>query len=184
MTDTNTKISETKKPAQVEFDVNLFADYNGPRVYTDKRFPNGRIRIYLPAPELNLDNDAVEDILSKYYNKSAQDLLNAGIVQNAYGERDWNNICLRGKEKKELTDSDILANIQKDDGIGPMDADIEVVQDKIRKFFEAAVFTEKRERTPNTTKIVAKKLKAAGVNDISEDEIAAIIAARKAKAAA
>ena len=184
MTDINTseKVAPTKKE-QVEFDVQLFTEYAGPRTYTDKRFPGGRIRIYLPAPVL--DAELLEDankLAMKYYNKSVQDLFDAGIVQNAYGERDWTNISLRGKAKSELTDADILANIQKDDGIGPMDDDIENVTKRVRAFFEAAVFTEKKERVANTTKIVAKKLKSAGIADISDDEIAAIIAARKAKA--
>jgi hypothetical protein len=207
MTDTNTneKVAPTKKE-QVEFDVQLFTEYAGPRTYTDKRFPGGRIRIYLPAPVL--DAELLEDaneLAMKYYNKSVQDLFDAGIVQNAYGERDWTNISLRGKTRPEIVkeskeamkiagveiteasvtswvDEKILDNIQKSDGIGPLDDDIENVTKRIRAFFEAAVFTEKKERVANTTKIVAKKLKSAGIADISDDEIAAIIAARKAKA--
>jgi hypothetical protein len=178
MTENTEKVVETKKKEQIEFDVNLFTDYTGPRVYTDKRFPNGRIRIYLPAPEIDVEDDVNQKCLD-LYNKLAQDLINAGIVQNAYGERDWANICMRGKTRFEITDDEILANIQKDDAIGPLDA--ENVEDRIRAFFEVAVFTEKKDRTPNTAKVVAKKLKTAGINDISDDEIQAIIAARKAK---
>jgi hypothetical protein len=178
MEQTTATVPATKKE-QLEFDVNLFTDYTGPRVSTDKRFPNGRIRIQLPAPEIDVDDDVNQKCLD-LYNKSAQDLINAGIVQNAYGERDWANISTRGKTKSELTDAEILENIQKADGIGDLQA--ENVEDKIRSFFEVAVFTEKKERVANTQKVVAKKLKSAGINDLSDEEIQAIIAARKATA--
>lgn len=184
MTDTNTnEKKEVVKKEQIEFDVQLFTDYVGPRVSTDKRFPGGRIRIYLPSPQVDVEMvDEANELTLKLYNKSVQDLIDAGIVQNAYGERDWANISLRGKTKSELTDANILENIQKADGIGPLDDDIENVTARIRTFFEAAVFTERKERVTSTTKVVAKKLKNAGISDLSDDEIKAIIEARKARA--
>lgn len=181
MTDTNTPKTEEVKKTQIEFDVKLFPDEIGARTYTDKRFPGGRIRIYLPVP--TIDPELIEDadeLTQRLYNKSVQDLIDAGIVQNAYGERDWANLCLRGETKSETTAAKILENIQKPDGLGPLDADIDIVSAKIRTFFEAAVYTEKKERTQDSTKIVAKKLKSAGITTLTDEEIASIIAARKA----
>jgi hypothetical protein len=174
--------TEDKKPELTVFDVNLHEDYDGERVYTDKRFPNGRIRIYLPAPILEVPEE-INKFFQDTYNKDVQALLNAGIVQNAYGERDWDNLKSGSKKISECSDEEILANIQRDPGqggLGPIDG--EDFEDKAREFFEVAVFTEKKERTSDATKVVAKKLKNAGVNTISDEEIAMILAKRAEEA--
>ena len=172
-TNTNTEGTEGKKE-QTIFDINLFTDVVGSRVFTDKRFPGGRIRLGLPAPTLEIDEDT-NDTFKAMYNKDIQALINAGIVQNAYGERDWDILKYGAKKASECTEEEILNNIAQ----GLADINSEGFEDKARAFFEAAVFTEKRERTTDATKIVAKKLKSKGLGDITDEEIEAIIARRK-----
>lgn len=170
--------STNGKAKAVEFDINLFTDYKGERVHTDKRFPGGRVRIYLPAPAIE-GADELDEFLKGNYNKTSQELLNAGIIQNAYAERDWDILKYGGKKTSECADEEVLANIAK----GLADINAEDFEDKARSFFEAAVFTEKAERKTSATKVVAKKLQSKGLTDLSDEEMDEIIKRRKARAA-
>ena len=166
-----------KKPEQITFDVILFKNYTGNRVYTDKRFPNGHIRITFPAPLVTFPEE-IDKLCKDLYNRSAQEMFEAGIVQSAYGERDWDILKYKGEPSKDVPSDEVFANIKEGLGVGVDEAEFE---EMIVPFFEEALFREVKEKSKDETKITAKKLKAAGVSNISDEEIQAIIALRQRK---
>ena len=167
-----------KKEQQAEFEVNLFEDYSGNRVYSDKRFPNGRIRLYLPSPEVNFP-EAVVEACQKMYNRTPQQLFDMGVRQHAYGERDWD---ILKKQNEANTDEAILTNIEGE--LGSME-NLEAFVAKAREFFEGAMYIEARERKTSVEKTAVTKLKSAGVNlaELDDEMIKKIVAAQQKKQA-
>ena len=167
----------TEKKEIFEAEVILFDDYKGNRVYSDKRMPDGRIRLYLPSPEVNFP-DAVNDLCKEKYNRTAQELFDMGVRQHAYAERDWD---ILKKQNDAKTSEEIVANIT--EAFGPTDNLDEFIA-KAKEFFETALYIEKRERTASVEKQAVTKLKAAGVNlaELDQDMIDKIIAAQNKKA--
>lgn len=152
----------TKKQA-IEYDIPLFADViSDDMVYSDKRFPGGRIRLYMEVPAVE-DTEA-DDLLKARYNKGLKELLGMGVRQNVYYERDWDILKKEGDAK---TDEDIVANIERE--FGPIDSMDEA---KLKEFFEGALFAETTERKTSAEKVVAKQLKSAGITNITPEMIA------------
>jgi len=163
MTDTNTVEKAGSKKAAIEYDIPLFADViSDDMVYSDKRFPGGRVRLYMEVPQVE-DTEA-DDLLKARYNKGLVELLGMGIKQNVYYERDWD---ILKKANDAQTDEAIIANIENE--FGPID---DLDTDKLKEFFEAALFSEAAERKASAEKVVAKQLKSAGITQITPEMIA------------
>jgi hypothetical protein len=163
MTDTNTVEKAGSKKAAIEYDIPLFADViSDDMVYSDKRFPGGRVRLYMEVPQVE-DADS-SDLLMSRYNKGLIELLGMGIKQNVYYERDWD---ILKKANDAQTDEAIIANIENE--FGPIDS---MDEDKLKEFFEAGLFAETTERKASAEKVVAKQLKSAGITQITPEMIA------------
>lgn len=164
MTDTNTvEKTEGKKVPAIEYDIPLFADtITDTMVYSDKRFPGGRVRLYMDVPAVE-DTEANETLMARY-NKGLTELLGMGVRQNVYYERDWD---ILKKANDAVTDEAIIANIENE--FGPID---DLDTDKLKEFFEGALFSEATERKASAEKVVAKQLKSAGITNITPEMIA------------
>ena len=159
----NTVEKAGSKKAAIEYDIPLFADViSDDMVYSDKRFPGGRVRLYMEVPQVE-DTEA-DDLLKARYNKGLVELLGMGIKQNVYYERDWD---ILKKANDAQTDEAIIAIIENE--FGPIDS---MDEDKLKEFFEAALFAETTERKASAEKVVAKQLKSAGITQITPEMIA------------
>lgn len=157
------KVEKTSKKAAIEYDVPLFANaITETMVYSDKRFPGGRVRLYMEVPQI--EDAEANDLLMARYNKGLIELLGMGIKQNVYYERDWD---ILKKANDAVTDEAIIANIENE--FGPID---DLDTDKLKEFFETALFAETTERKASAEKVVAKQLKSAGITNITPEMIA------------
>jgi hypothetical protein len=174
MTDTNTIEKAESKKAAIEYDIPLFAEtITDTMVYSDKRFPGGRVRLYMEVPQIK-DEDEDATLMARY-NKGLTELLGMGIKQNVYYERDWDVLK---KSNDAVTDEAVVANIEAE--FGPIDS---MDEDKLKEFFEAALFSEAAERKTSAEKVVAKQLKSAGITNITPEMIAKLKEMAAAEAA-
>jgi len=164
----------TDEKAKIDIDVTLFEDFQGERVTSDKRFPGGKFRLYLPVP--TTDEEA-----QKMYNKTLADLIKMGVNQNSHNERDYDSIKLKGEKVADVSDEAQVANVCA--GLGVENLQDATIVEKAKAFFETAHFTEKKERTVSEEKQTMKRMKQAGISDISDEEMAAIKAMREKRQA-
>ena len=159
-----------------EMDLTLFSGYTGPRTKTDKRFPNGKFILHIPAPEVEIWDEKITEQCRTFYKKTPQQLFSAGIVQHCYGERDWNNLMQGDADKlADVPDSTRIERIEA--VLGPMNG--ENLADNATKFFEAAIAYEAKERTSQTAVVKAKaatldRLAAELGLEVGADPLAAI----------
>ena len=153
---------EAKKVELVGINLNIFSNWNGPRVTRDVKIGDGLHKFVtgLPVPR---SNEEAQDL----YKVKLEELIEKGVKQLSY-DRDTN----LGKEIKKAKDKE-------DVDFGEMDEDS---ADGFAEILEDELSTPKVRKVGAAT-MIQRQLTAAGLSadDLDMNEIAAIIAKKKAE---